>query len=308
MAMEEMIRKSKRYIEEHIGEELTALSLAQAIGYSEYHFSRLFKQGTGFSVMEYVKREKLLRAANEIRTGQKILDTALKYGWKSHNGFTKAFKKEFGYCPALLRAMSLSMDEREEKMGMNFEEHIGKEELYRILLQRVKQDYPHERIGELEKAYLYGCQIYKGKKRYSGDEYITHPLHVAILLVKMEAEFYTVCAGLVCDALKKKLVTVEQIQEHLAVEVAELVASTVKKESEIREELFEQLVLLLLAERLHNMRTIMYVDEKQKAKRINETMEVFLPLAERFGKYQIVDEFKSLSGEIEKIEKKEKKR
>lgn len=168
----------------------------------------------------------------------------------------------------------------------------------------VERIYQKESADELEKAYLYSCQIYKGMKRYSGDEYITHPLQVAILLAEMEADFYTVCAGLFCDALKKNLVTAEQIQEHLPTEIAELVESTVKKEFEIKEELFEQLVLIWLAERLHNMRTVKYIDEEQKEKRVKETMEVFIPLAERFGKIEIVDELKLLSGEIEKNMKK----
>lgn len=104
--------------------------------------------------------------------------------------------------------------------------------------------------------------------------------------------------------MKKNLVTAEQIQEHLTTEIAELVESTVKKENEIKEELFEQLVLIWLAERLHNMRTLKYIDEEQKEKRVKETMEVFIPLAERFGKNEIVEELKLLSGEIEKKLKK----
>ena len=104
-----IIRKSKEYIEKHIDEVLTVAKIAGTVGYSEYHFSRIFRQETGVSVMEYVKSEKLRRASGDIRNGAKIVDTAVKYGWESHNGFTKAFKKEFGYCPALLRAMVMSM-------------------------------------------------------------------------------------------------------------------------------------------------------------------------------------------------------
>lgn len=309
MKIGEIIRESTEYIDKHIDEELTVSEIARVIGYSEYHFSRLFKKITGFSVMEYVKHKKLSRAAEEIRSGRKIIDIALKYGWESHNGFTKAFKKEFGYCPALLRAMALGIKEMggrtmEERNFIHLNEHEGKEELYQILVQMVERIYQKESADELEKAYLYSCQIYKGMKRYSGGEYITHPLQVAILLAEMEADFYTVCAGLFCDALKKNLVTAEQIQEHLPTEIAELVESTVKKEFEIKEELFEQLVLIWLAERLHNMRTVKYIDEEQKEKRVKETMEVFIPLAERFGKNEIVDELKLLSREIEKNMKK----
>ena len=76
--------------------------------------------------MEYVKREKLQRASVEIRSGKKIMDAALKYGWESHNGFTKAFKKEFGYCPALLRAMVISMQRLGGKsMGRTVNGRVG---------------------------------------------------------------------------------------------------------------------------------------------------------------------------------------
>lgn len=96
-----IIRKSKEYIEKHIDEVLTVAKIAGAVGYSEYHFSRIFRQETGVSVMEYVKSEKLRRASGDIRNGAKIVDTAVKYGWESHNGFTKAFKKRVWLLPGL---------------------------------------------------------------------------------------------------------------------------------------------------------------------------------------------------------------
>ena len=74
--------------------------IAGAVGYSEYYFSRLFKNETRTSVMEYVKREKLTkRHLLKSVVARKYMDTALKYGWESHNGFTKAFKKEIWLLP-----------------------------------------------------------------------------------------------------------------------------------------------------------------------------------------------------------------
>ena len=93
MTTGEIVEQSKEYIKKNIERSLTVAEIAGAVGYSEYYFSRLFKNETRTSVMEYVKREKLQRASVEIRSGKKIMDAALKYGWESHNGFTKAFKR-----------------------------------------------------------------------------------------------------------------------------------------------------------------------------------------------------------------------
>lgn len=165
-----IIRKSKEYIEKHIDEVLTVAKIAGTVGYSEYHFSRIFRQETGVSVMEYVKSEKLRRASGDIRNGAKIVDTAVKYGWESHNGFTKAFKKEFGYCPALLRAMVMSMKQlggknMNEGMTGRPEEHAEKQMLFEKLKERVLTLNPEEDVRNLEQIYLYACQIYQGMKR-----------------------------------------------------------------------------------------------------------------------------------------------
>ena len=93
MTTGEIVEQSKEYIKKNIERSLTVAEIAGAVGYSEYYFSRLFKNETRTSVMEYVKREKLQRASVEIRSGKKIMDAALKYGWESHNGFTKALKR-----------------------------------------------------------------------------------------------------------------------------------------------------------------------------------------------------------------------
>ncbi len=82
MTTGEIVEQSKEYIKKNIERSLTVAEIAGAVGYSEYYFSRLFKNETRTSVMEYVKREKLQKASVEIRSGKKIMDTALKYGWE----------------------------------------------------------------------------------------------------------------------------------------------------------------------------------------------------------------------------------
>lgn len=296
-----IIRKSKEYIEKHIDEVLTVAKIAGTVGYSEYHFSRIFRQETGVSVMEYVKSEKLRRASGDIRNGAKIVDTAVKYGWESHNGFTKAFKKEFGYCPALLRAMVMSMKQlggknMNEGMTGRPEEHAEKQVLFEKLKERVLTLNPQEDVGKLEQMYLYACQIYQGMKRYSGDEYITHPLHTALLLAEMEAEPETIYAGLFCDSLKKTDVTLVELRKHLPEKTADLLEEKMREET-CEGTLWEQAALIRLAERLHNMKTIEWIDEEQRKKRAAETMEIFLPLAEKTGNHEIAEELKTLAEE-----------
>ena len=152
MTTGEIVEQSKEYIKKNIERSLTVAEIAGAVGYSEYYFSRLFKNETRTSVMEYVKREKLQRASVEIRSGKKIMDAALKYGWESHNGFTKAFKKEFGYCPALLRAMVISMQRLGGKsMGRTVngrvDEHATKEQLFEILKKKEIQIWCNNKVA-----------------------------------------------------------------------------------------------------------------------------------------------------------------
>lgn len=295
-----IIRKSKGYIEKHIDEALTVAKIAGAAGYSEYHFSRIFRKETGVSVMEYVKSEKLRRASEEIRNGAKIVDTAVKYGWESHNGFTKAFKKEFGYCPALLRAMVMGMEQlggknMNEEMAEKPEEHAEKQMLFEKLKESILTLNPQEDVRKIEQIYLYACQIYRGMKRYSGDEYITHPLHTALLLTDMEADPEIICAGLFCDVWKKTSVTMEELREHLPKKTADLLEGKMRRENNMEGESCGEIDLLLLAERLHNMKTIEWLDEEQRKRRAEETIEMFLPLAEKTGNTMVAKELKALA-------------
>lgn len=302
MEAENVIQNSMKYINDHMEEALTVGQIAEMAGYSEYHFSRMFRQKTGISVMEYVKGERLRRASVEIRNGSKIVDVAMKYGWESHNGFTKAFKKAFGYCPALLRAMVIGMEQlggmsMNRKTIVGPDEHAEKQVLFEAVKERIKEENPEEDVRNLEQIYLYACQIYQGKKRYSGDEYITHPLHTALLLADMEAEPETILAGLFCDALKKTETTMEDLRKYLPKKVADLIEEKAAAESDRETELWEQVTLLRIAERLHNMKTIEWMDEEQRKKRAVETLEIFLPLAEKTGNHEIAEKLKTLAEE-----------
>jgi AraC family transcriptional regulator len=90
-------------IDNRITEKITLQELAEESGYSTFHLNRLFSGVTGITLMSYVTRRKLQYALYDLSRGAKIIDVALKYGYETHAGFTKAFKKCFGYSPSLYR-------------------------------------------------------------------------------------------------------------------------------------------------------------------------------------------------------------
>lgn len=88
-----------KYINEHIGEPLTAANLAEHFGYSPWYFSDLFHRFTGTVFCEYIRHQRMQLAAMEVLDGEKIVDIAMKYGYETQSGFNKAFLKEFGCLP-----------------------------------------------------------------------------------------------------------------------------------------------------------------------------------------------------------------
>jgi len=93
------IEKCIEFIEDHIKENITVEEIATQVGYSVYHFCRVFSLCRGMTLMDYVRKRKLSLASIELFSGKKIIDIALDYGFETQSGFTKAFRKEFGYNP-----------------------------------------------------------------------------------------------------------------------------------------------------------------------------------------------------------------
>lgn len=90
----------KKYISEHLNEPVTLNDIAKAVGYSKFHTSRIFKEETGLSLFEYIRRERLTASAFALRIGsEKVLDVALDFMFDSHEGFTRAFANGFGITP-----------------------------------------------------------------------------------------------------------------------------------------------------------------------------------------------------------------
>jgi AraC family transcriptional regulator len=95
----EHIEKSIKFMEDHMKENVTIEEIASQSGYSLYHFCRVFNLCMGVSVMEYIRARRLSLAATELSKGRKVIDIAVDYGFETSGGFTKAFRKAFGYTP-----------------------------------------------------------------------------------------------------------------------------------------------------------------------------------------------------------------
>jgi AraC family transcriptional regulator len=97
------IQNSIDYIEEHLQESMTVDDLAKIAGFSSYHYYRVFNAYVGIPIMEYIRRRRLAYAAAELARGKRIIDIAMDYGFDTHNGFAKAFRKTYGCSPEKYR-------------------------------------------------------------------------------------------------------------------------------------------------------------------------------------------------------------
>lgn len=287
MVMNQIIK----YIELHLEDDLTIKQLADVAGYSEYYFIRVFKSYTNQTVMEYICRRRLIKSCDDIISGMRLIDVAMKYGWKFHSAFSKSFNREFGFPPSLLRTMKTQLD----CLGGSYMNQIflkatevgaGKEKLFEVLKDTVAQNSIEIDDRILNDVYLVACKAYEGKRRYSGEEYVTHPLNIAILLAELGAESDIVMAGLFCDVKTKG--NNNNLEKELPTNVWNIVKS-------LEEDGHDDTIVIKLAERLHNMRTIEFIDDSKKAKKIKETIEIYLPLARRINNQKLIDEFNDLT-------------
>lgn len=99
MDYKDSIEKTKEYIKENLTEELTAEKIAHHAGYSVFHFCRVFKKETGKSLMNYVREIRLELAEKDIKKGEAALDVAIKYGFDTQSGFSRAYERKFGERP-----------------------------------------------------------------------------------------------------------------------------------------------------------------------------------------------------------------
>lgn len=104
MSIKDILQRTLEYIDSNLCGELDVEIIAAYAGFSPYHFSRVFRFSIGYSVMEYVRLRRLAFAASQLGTGEKIIDIALRYGFETHSGFSKAFRRVYGCAPERYRA------------------------------------------------------------------------------------------------------------------------------------------------------------------------------------------------------------
>ncbi len=184
------------------------------------------------------------------------------------------------------------------------------------LIDKVKDYNKFLNPERLDKAYNFAVKAHKSQKRASGDPYSVHPIEVANILTELKLDSATITTGLLHDTIEDTFATYETIKQEFGNEVADLVDGVTKISAfensagaNSKVENFRKLILatskdirvllVKIADRLHNMRTIKAIAKEEKRKRISqETMEIYAPLADRMGMHIIRDELEDLSFEI----------
>ena len=187
------------------------------------------------------------------------------------------------------------------------------EVLYNELIASIKKYHPSTDITMIQKAYETAREAHKDQKRKSGEPYIIHPLCVAIILADLELDKETIVAGLLHDAVEDTWMTCDEITREFGPEVALLVdgvtkigqLSYSKDKVELQAESLRKMflamakdirvILIKLADRLHNMRTLQYMTPEKQKEKARETMDIYAPIAQRLGISKIKVELDDLS-------------
>ena len=187
------------------------------------------------------------------------------------------------------------------------------EELYEVLKKCILQYHPSTDLSKIEKAYDIAHNAHKEQKRKSGEPYIIHPLCVAIILAQLEMDKETIIAGLLHDVIEDTVISKEEVTKEFGEEVALLVDGVTKltqinyehDKIEVQAENLRKMflamakdirvIIIKLADRLHNMRTMQYQTPAKQIEKSRETMEIYSPIAQRLGISKIKVELDDLS-------------
>jgi GTP pyrophosphokinase len=180
------------------------------------------------------------------------------------------------------------------------------------LLEKVRAYSPDADVELLRRAYVFSAFEHRGQVRHSGEPYLIHPLAVADFLADMKMDVVAVAAGLLHDVVEDTLTTIERIQELFGPEVAHVVegvtkisaipfASTEERQAEnFRKMLLAmvddiRVILVKLADRLHNMRTLNHLPDERRITIAQETRDIYAPIANRLGMSKVKNELEELS-------------
>src|SRR6266436_1126841 len=180
------------------------------------------------------------------------------------------------------------------------------------ICEKVRRNHPQADLNLLRRAYLFSAREHKGQKRASGESYLVHPLEVANILADMRLDVVSVSTGLLHDVVEDTLADTATIRDYFGEEVAHLVEgltkiahiSSVSREEQQAENVRKMLlamvddvrvVLVKLADRLHNMRTLEYLNAEKQKIVAQETLDLYAPLAHRMGMGKIRGELEDLA-------------
>ncbi len=174
-------------------------------------------------------------------------------------------------------------------------------QIYKVLVEKIKEYHPSDDFSMIEKAFHIADDAHKDQKRKSGEPYIIHPLCVAIILAELEMDKETIAAGLLHDVIEDTEYSKEDIEREFSPEVATLVDGVTKltqlnlsqDKIEIQAENLRKMflamakdirvIIIKLADRLHNLRTLQYQTAAKQIEKARETMDIYAPIANRLG-------------------------
>ncbi len=193
------------------------------------------------------------------------------------------------------------------------EESFTPEELYDRLINKIKDYHPSDDLRVIKHAYEFAKNSHGDQRRKSGEPYIIHPLHTAIILADLELDKESIMAGLLHDVMEDTKVTREQMIAEFGEEVTDLVdgvtkltkldydVDKVEEQAENLRKMFLamakdiRVILIKLADRLHNMRTLQYMTPEKQKEKSRETMDIYAPIADRLGISKIKIELDDLA-------------
>ena len=179
------------------------------------------------------------------------------------------------------------------------------------LIRRVESYYPEADFKKLRAAYEFAEKAHRGQKRSSGEDYIIHPINVAATLIKLRMDLDSICAGFLHDVVEDCDISPDELTEHFGENISNLVVGLTKiskikfkTKEESQAENFRKMVVAMakdirviivkLADRMHNMRTLQYVSEVKQKKIAQETLDIYVPLASRLGINSVKSELEDL--------------
>jgi GTP diphosphokinase / guanosine-3',5'-bis(diphosphate) 3'-diphosphatase len=182
---------------------------------------------------------------------------------------------------------------------------------FRDLMKRMQANRPNDDLELVKKAYDYSMKNHAGQSRASGEPYLVHPLEVALVLAEMKMDSVAVAAGLLHDSVEDTSVTIVDIRKEFGEQVAHIVEGVTKiskidfatREEQQAENLRKMMlamvddirvILIKLADRLHNMRTLEHLPSERQQKIASETLEIYAPIAHRLGMGKIRGELEDL--------------